>query len=93
MLIYISGPMTGLQDFNYPHFNRVAAELRSQDHDVINPASCFEVSWLESILRDIELVAQADAIFLLRGWERSFGARIEKLVAEKFDLEILYEGR
>lgn len=37
-MIYISGPMTGMPDHNYPEFNRVAAELRAKGYQVINPA-------------------------------------------------------
>ena len=38
MRIYISGPMTGKHDFNYPAFNAAAKRLRSEGHFVINPA-------------------------------------------------------
>lgn len=37
MTTYIAGPMSGLPEFNYPAFNEVAAELRSQGVEVLNP--------------------------------------------------------
>ncbi|WP_319942079.1 DUF4406 domain-containing protein [Pseudomonas quasicaspiana] len=36
--IYISGPMTGLPDFNFPAFAAEANRLRGLGFDVVNPA-------------------------------------------------------
>lgn len=36
--IYLSGPMTGLPDYNYPAFNAEAARLRALGYTVENPA-------------------------------------------------------
>jgi hypothetical protein len=36
--IYLSGPMTGLPDLNFPAFHAEAARLRALGYDVINPA-------------------------------------------------------
>lgn len=38
MRIYVSGPMTGKPEFNYPAFNAAAKRLRDEGHFVINPA-------------------------------------------------------
>lgn len=38
MRIYISGPMTGLPDYNRAAFNAAASALRGQGYDVENPA-------------------------------------------------------
>lgn len=38
MHLYITGPMTGIPQFNIPAFDAAAASLRSQGHDVTNPA-------------------------------------------------------
>ena len=38
MKLYISGPMTGHKDNNYPTFNQASKELRAIGYQVINPA-------------------------------------------------------
>ena len=40
--IYLSGPMTGLPEFNYPAFHEAARRWRAIGWDVINPAEHFE---------------------------------------------------
>lgn len=38
MKVYLSGPMRGIKDFNFPAFDAAAAFLRSEGHEVFNPA-------------------------------------------------------
>ena len=38
MKIYIAGPMTGLPEYNFPAFDKAAAILTAQGHEVFNPA-------------------------------------------------------
>lgn len=91
-IIYISGPMTGLPDYNYPLFHGVAAALRRRSFAVINPAEFFggkadrtrNEYMRESILRLME----ADGVVLLPGWEKSQGALLEVAIAKELDIPI-----
>jgi hypothetical protein len=84
-LIYLSGPMSGLPDFNYPAFNRAAADLRAMEYDVINPAEAIDGEthhpYTEYIRRDVENVLKCDLLVLLNGWEDSAGAHLEVALA------------
>lgn len=38
MRVYLAGPMRGIPEFNFPVFHAAAAKLRSEGHEVFNPA-------------------------------------------------------
>lgn len=78
--VYISGPMTGIPEFNYPAFHAAAAELRAAGLHVENPAESPAPdckSWIGYMRLAIVQLAGCDCVVTLPGWERSRGARIE----------------
>ena len=86
---YISGPMTGLPDANYPEFNRVARELRELGYQVENPAENPRCdSWAEYMRLAIAQLVQCDEIHMLRGWKQSRGARMEHGIARELGLVV-----
>lgn len=94
--VYVSGPMTGYDDFNYPAFHAAANELLELGFDVVNPAENFEGRTglpLSMYLRkDIgQLIDQCDAVYMLHGWENSAGARMEWAVANGLDLDLMFQ--
>lgn len=91
--IYIAGPMTGYPDYNRAAFNAKASELMSEGHIVLNPA-VLPGGLCQSEYMDIclAMVRSADAIYLLKGWEASAGARAEHAMAEKLELTVIYEA-
>lgn len=78
-VIYLSGPMTGLPEFNYPAFNAMAATLRGRGFVVNNPAENGMAGrgWGECMRVAIKQLCDSDVIVMLDGWEDSRGARIE----------------
>ena len=76
--IYISGPMTGIPEYNRPEFNRVAQELEAKGYDVINPASLPDgFEYVDYIFIAKISILKCDAMYLLKNWEDSEGAKIE----------------
>lgn len=78
--VYISGPMSGLPEFNYPAFHAAAAELRTYGLHVENPAESPEPeckSWLGFMRLAVAQLATCDYVVTLPGWENSKGARVE----------------
>ena len=104
--VYIAGPITIDKEHYKEHFQKAAEFLTASGYEVINPAldeyddQAYEAghtdkwtpeAWLFYMQRDMELVSKCNAIYLLKGWEQSSGATIEKIVATKFGLDIMYE--
>lgn len=83
MILYISGPMTGIEDYNYPAFHEVKESLLEAGHQVISPADLPDMDeWVDYMEANILDVFRADGLALLSGWENSKGARIEFRIAE-----------
>lgn len=90
---YLSGPMTGIPQFNYPLFFAAEEYLRNEHKlAVFNPARWaefkFRVDWRNDDGRNFELraammhystviIQDCDAIVMLHGWANSRGARAE----------------
>lgn len=89
--IYISGPMTGYPDLNFPAFNRAANALRAVGFPVINPAD-FGVTpnetWAECLKRDIHVLVSCQQVVTLDGWQQSKGARLECHVANELGIPV-----
>lgn len=102
MTIYLSGPMTGVELWNFPAFDAAAADLRAKGYTVISPAELSRetgfdplaaltpaVDMAETVRRDIDGVITCDAVVLLPRWERSAGAAAELAVARWLKKEVL----
>lgn len=92
--LYISGPMTGLPDWNFPAFNAKAQELRERGFQVVNPAEDKEpdLEWSDYLRIDLRMLMDCDAIYMLPGWQGSKGARLEHHVACELGFAVLYEA-
>lgn len=89
--IYISGPMTGLPDLNFPAFHAAADALRQAGHAPVNPADLNPdpaATWQDCMRADIKALCDCDALALLPGWMNSKGAHLELHIAHRIGLEI-----
>lgn len=83
--LYISGPMTGYENYNFKAFDFVAMQLVEAGFEVENPADKGIVdgwTWADYLKYDIRAITMCDGIALLPGWAESRGARLEITVAD-----------
>lgn len=99
-VVYLSGPMTGLPDYNRAAFDAAADALAEWCRDVFSPAGLRHEApkragraWY--MRRDLQrLVAAEHAerlitdVVLLEGWSASAGARLEAAVAQEIGLRV-----
>ena len=97
MKVYVSGPMTGIPEENFPAFNAAARALCLIGYTVVNPAE-FDTDvdglgerarWVKYLKADIKALMDCDGIVMLPGWEQSKGATLEHFNAKALDMPIL----
>ena len=101
---YNAGPMRGIDDLNRPEFYAAEESLvKAGAFDPINPARMDEESGMSddelvgrdglrsAMKRDLDALLECDAIFMLSGWEKSEGSRVEHSLASMLDLAIFYQ--
>jgi hypothetical protein len=99
MVYYLSGPMTGIPDHNFPAFHEAAAKLRAQGLAVVSPAELDLADpkptvgetypWDYYLRRDLRELTRCDAVAVLPGWTRSKGAQLEVHVAKELGMPIV----
>lgn len=99
---YLAGPMRGYQHFNFPAFLMAARVLEARGFEIVSPAEKdleagfdpsrpiegqkFDVG--AAFRWDFEAVVKSRGIILMPGWDRSTGAKAERLVAFLGELEV-----
>jgi hypothetical protein len=94
-IAYISGPMSGLPDLNYPAFFAAEDRIKDQYSKVLNPARLVldngqKNTWENWMRKAISMMMEATHIVLLPGWKKSKGARVEVLLAKLLKMTIIY---
>lgn len=76
LVCYISGPMTGIEDHNFPAFFAVEESLQKSNlYTVLNPARHPPgLAYEQYMAIDMAMVGVADCLCLLPGWENSKGS-------------------
>lgn len=101
--LYVAGPMTGVENHNFPLFFEVAGRLEALGYHVENPADndggtnwqeAYEAArqvthtWEYYLRRDLKRVLSCDAIVVLPGWRNSRGAQLETHVAQTLGMPL-----
>jgi len=91
MKVFISGPMTGIEEYNRPAFFIREEELKLNGHIALNPAVYpLGLKYDEYMALAFAMLNVCDAITFLPGSENSTGSLIERKYAEKLGLVIMH---
>lgn len=97
MKIYISGPVTGIEN-HMEIFARAEEKLHAAGHIVVNPARVnaqlpkHATTHEEYMRTSFAMLSMCDAIFVLRGWKESKGCCMEVEYACQHEITITFEG-
>lgn len=96
MKVYISGMITSLKEDQYRKAFKDAADyLRKEGHEPVDPSKLGKPeqrSWHYYMKKAIPQLCECDAIFMLRGWAGSKGAKLERMIARELDMPVFEEG-
>ena len=94
--VYLSAPISGYDiEERSATFERVENELKKLGYKVLSPMKnglSQDEPTSRHMKRDIILLLQSDAIFLMTGWNRSAGCLTELNVATACGLDVWFEG-
>lgn len=92
-IIYLAGPITGVEDYKERFADKEAKFLRVPETEkqmVLNPARLLEGLEDEDCMPIcLKLVEMANVVVLLEGWEKSPGAIIEALYAWRQGIPVI----
>lgn len=106
MRIYISGPITGMEDTARHRFNFAAAELlfkysrRKKPVSIIDPFSANsrifgyfqeEPSHDDYMVASMAMLSLCDAIYMMEGWMNSEGCKQEYQYALEHGYDVIYQ--
>lgn len=97
MKVYISGKITGLDyEEAVKLFSQAEDYLLSIGMEPVNPLKNglpISASWVNHMVRDIEMLMGCEAIYLLTNWFESRGARIERNIAVEMGMDVMFEDK
>lgn len=93
MNVYISGRITGLSfDEVEQMFDKAEKRLTDTGFTPVNPLKnglSRSSTWEEHMKRDIAMLLECDAIYILSNWKESRGAALERHIAKELGLMII----
>lgn len=95
MKVYISGPITGTHDYMW-RFAEAEKQLKADGFSVANPAGLSTIMPADATYEDymkmcFTMLDICDAIYMLEGWQNSYGANREYGYALGKDMIIMLQ--
>jgi hypothetical protein len=92
-IVYVAGPMTGIEDFNRRAFWIMEHCLKLRRCRVLSPAHYddLDLPYEWYMRRGLQMVLDANTLVMLNGWSGSKGANIEHRVATAVGNKIYYK--
>lgn len=91
-VLYIAGPMYGIEDLNIPAFNHLAALAEERGWAVLNPAVLpMDMPHDHYMPICINMLQQADCMYMLPGYEGHQGAAAELAYAKSQGIPVTYD--
>ena len=96
--VYLSGPMTGLPDYNRAAFNLRAEAFRAAGYSVNNPADISVTHGTDKAYefyfkRALRMMLDADVVYVFGDTTQSRGVEMELQVAKMAGMQVVWEGR
>ena len=103
MKVYISGQMTGVENYNFDRFFEVEKKLIQQGYTVVNPARLSlslskkfgkkldDIPKELFLKEDIKHLLNCDKIYMMIDWKKSDGAKLEYLISQKINIDPIFE--
>ena len=90
--LYLSGPMTGLPDYNRPAFEAAKVMLTDAGYAVLSPTDAVceidEPGWADWMRVDLAMMLRCDAVATLAGIEKSRGGQVECNLAASLGMPV-----
>ncbi len=103
MRVYVSGAISNRIRANRVRvFAEAAQRLRARGYDAVDPFSQQpsvdgglgrKAFWRAAMRADLRRLVTCDSIYMIRGWRNSKGSRLERSIAQRLGMHIMYETR
>ena len=90
MKVYIAGSITNNENY-IEQFKKAEVEILKAGDAPLNPVKNLGFEYKDYIDMGLCELMKCDAIYLLKGWEKSAGARLEEHYARVTNMQMIYQ--